>query len=248
MTKKIAIITGAGSGIGKAVALDLAKQGYHIALVGRTKTKLETVHNEIKSIGGAASVYPLDVADAAAISGFVTQIAQQFSRIDVLFNNAGIGGLGTADITIDRLNKIIQTNLLGAIYMANAVSKIMRKAGRGYIINLSSIWGTQTMSYVGAYVASKHGLVGFSKCLQQELIAHGVQITALCPACVSVGMGDNRSYSDQMIPIEDVVKAVNFLLSLNKNTAIPVLEIDCSLRIKIENDGYKPYYENLDLG
>jgi short-subunit dehydrogenase len=248
MTQKIAIVTGAGSGIGQAVALDLAKQNYHIILVGRTKPKLEAVNAEIEKFNGKATIAQLDISDQIAVAAFAKKITDEFKHIDVLFNNAGIGGLGTADIATKTLDQIIETNLLGAIYMANVISAIMRTQGYGYIINLSSIWGKFTMSYVGAYAASKYGLVGFSGCLQKQLLGSGVKVTALCPAQVAVGLGAKRSYSDQMIPVDDVVKAVNFLLSTSKNTAITELAIDCDFRLKVEDNGYKPYYENLRLG
>ena len=146
MTQKIAIITGASSGIGRAVALSLAEQKYHVVLLARRKEKLKELADIIKAEGNSASFYVLDVSNSKDVEETIKAIVKAYGQINVLFNNAGIGYIGTSDIDSEKLKRMIDINLSGAIYVANAVSQQMKKQDSGYIINLSSIAGKTTSS------------------------------------------------------------------------------------------------------
>lgn len=227
--KKIAIVTGASSGIGKAVALDLAKH-YHVILVARSEDKLKNVQAEIIKNQGEASYYVLNVSDANEVQKFVAHVVQQFNRIDILFNNAGILKMGTSDINLSDLNEVIQVNLLGAIYVGNAVALQMKKQQSGYIINLSSLAGKRGLPTHGIYSASKFGLAGYSESLFKELIPYGVKVTTICPSTVATEMTKSFPIDQQkMITTEDIVKTVNYLLSLGKTAVLQEVLIYCPI-------------------
>src|SRR3990167_9365582 len=161
MNKKIAIITGASAGIGKAIAIDLAGQNYHVVLIGRSIERLKSVKNEIENAAGNASYYSIDVSNAEDVAKCINDVIKVFGHIDVLFNNAGILKLGTTNISSNEINEIMQINFLGAIYVANAVASFMKKQRFGYIINISSMSGKRALPVNGIYSASKYGVVGY---------------------------------------------------------------------------------------
>jgi len=222
VARKIAIVTGASSGIGKAVAIYLAEQNYHVALIARSKEKLETVLNEINHSGYLAEMHCLDVSNSEKVSSTIQKIIKNHGRIDLLFNNAGILKHGTTEISDRDLNELLMINLNGAIFVAKNVAVQMKKQKYGYIINVSSIGGKVAASFAGGYAASKFGLSGYSEALTKDMSLYGVKVTNLCPAMIATGMvtGDRNFKSEEMVQIDDIIKTVDYLLNLS-GAALP---------------------------
>ncbi|XVN44326.1 MAG: SDR family oxidoreductase [Rickettsia hoogstraalii] len=135
------MITGASNGIGKSVSQFLAQENYHVVLIARNKGKLNHVCEIINSKGGSASCVYIDVTNCKSVSKTINSIFSNYSRIDVLFNSAGVAYQGTSDISIEEIDEMVKTNLLGTIYFCKYVAEYMKKQRSGYIFNLSSLGG-----------------------------------------------------------------------------------------------------------
>lgn len=188
--KKVALVTGASRGIGKACALELAKAGYDLIVnyAGNEVAANETV-DEIKKLGVSAKAIKFDVSDKDAVNKAIEQIISEFGRIDVLVNNAGI----TRDGLFIRMNPeaweaVINTNLNSAYYVTQPVSKIMMKQRSGCIINMSSIAGVYGNAGQANYAAAKAGMIGFTKALAKELASRGIRVNAVAPGFIQTDM------------------------------------------------------------
>jgi NAD(P)-dependent dehydrogenase (short-subunit alcohol dehydrogenase family) len=171
MTAKVALVTGAGSGIGRAVAKKLAQNGYHVVLTGRRRGPLEDVAKEIEA-SNAATALRADVADPASVSTLFDEIARRFGRLDVLFNNAGISVPATPldELRPEQWRSVIDTNLTGAFLCTQAAFKLMKSQTPrgGRIINNGSISATAPRPHLIAYTASKHAVTGLTKATSLE--------------------------------------------------------------------------------
>ncbi len=189
---KKAIVTGAGSGIGRAIAVALAREGADLVLIGRDETKLEQTANEARSHGVAATVLRCDLTQPGAISTAVQTILAQSPAADILVNNAGVSYYGWAEqMTGPQASSILSTNLLAPIQLTRELLPALLARGEAHIVNVSSIFGLITMRKGAAYQASKFGLVGFSKALRAECHRRGVGVTVLCPGFVRTPMLEN---------------------------------------------------------
>lgn len=183
---KVAIVTGASSGIGAASARLLAQEGYRVALVARRRDRLQQLREEILSLGGHAVAIPADLSQLAAIESMVSRVMHEYGAVDLLLNNAGFGRtkwLEDLDPQAD-IEMQIRVNLLGVIQTTHAVLPHMIERRRGHIINMgsqSSFIGTPTYS---VYAASKFGLRGFSEALRREVGIYGIFVSMLYPAAV----------------------------------------------------------------
>jgi short-subunit dehydrogenase len=185
---KVIIITGASSGIGKATALRLAREGMSLTLAARRRDELEQVAARVRAAGGQALVAPMDVTDHAAIHAMVQSTLDQWGRVDVLVNNAGMGySARVADLEPDRVREQISVNLIGVIECAQAVLPAMFKQSSGHIVNIASIAGLIATPRSSTYAATKFGVVGFSDALRRELRGAGVRVTTFCPGFVATG-------------------------------------------------------------
>jgi len=237
MPSKVAVITGASRGIGRAVALGLAEDGYHVVLLSRDQKALNRVVKTIKNKNGKAKAFVLDVSNAAKVKSIITDIKKKFKRIDVLFNNAGILRKGSVDLADDEMEKLIKINLLGAMYVAKYVAAFMKKQKSGYIINLSSMSGQRGFPKLGCYTASKFGLVGFNQCLYKELISYGIKVTSICPSFVATDMASQLDFPmKKMIQPKDIVETIRYLLNIGKNAAINNINIECSAFVEMQNE------------
>src|SRR5580700_2153562 len=171
MTGKIAVVTGAGSGIGKAVALALAKAGYAVVLAGRRAQALEDVAREALH-GGAVLPVVTDVTDSASVAALFARAVERFGRVDLLFNNAGTGAPPTPleDLAVEQWRRVVDTNLTGAFLCAQAAFRQMKaqQPRGGRIINNGSIAATTPRPHMAAYSASKHGVSGLTKSISLE--------------------------------------------------------------------------------
>ena len=186
---RVALVTGGGRGIGRAVALALAASGAAVAVTGRDAARLGAVCDEIAAGGGVALALQCDVAEASAVAQAFARARERLGPIDILVNNAGITASVKFAETDDALwERIIQVNLNGPYYCCKAVvpQMIARKWGR--IINIASIGALQGMPFSSAYSASKHGLLGLTRSLALELARFGITANAICPGWVETDM------------------------------------------------------------
>jgi NAD(P)-dependent dehydrogenase (short-subunit alcohol dehydrogenase family) len=182
LSRRVVLITGASSGIGKMTALTMGRVGAKVGLVARRADRLETVAAEIKALGGAALVFPGDVADPATLKGAVEGCVSGFGRLDVLVNNAGAGFIAAIEqTTVEDLDQVLAVNFKGAFHGILAALPVMRLQGNGHIINVASTAGRRGSPYVGAYCASKFAMVGLTESLRVELLGSGICVSLVCP-------------------------------------------------------------------
>ena len=224
--EKCALITGATRGIGKQIAITLAKQGYNIALNYRKENEeLENTKKEIEEIGVQVLAVKGDVANFEDCENFVKQVIERFGQIDVLVNNAGI----TKDMLLMRMKKedfeqVIDTNLVGTFNVTKNVVPYMMKARSGRIINISSVVGISGNAGQTNYSASKAGIIGFSKSLAKEIASRNILVNAVAPGFIETNMtdvlkDDVKQEIAKNIPLrrmgttQDVANVVKFLAS-----------------------------------
>jgi NAD(P)-dependent dehydrogenase (short-subunit alcohol dehydrogenase family) len=183
MSARHALVTGAGSGIGKAIALALAAKGHNVSLCGRRAAPLETARDEIAAAGGKAAVLDgFDVTDAASIEAGIARVVDRFGDIAVLVNCAGEAPSAPFDKTdIALWNRVIGINLTGTYLVTQAALVSVKRAGKGRIVNVASTAGLTGYAYVSAYCASKHGVIGLTRALALELARTDVTVNAVCP-------------------------------------------------------------------
>ncbi len=227
---KVAVVTGASRGIGKAVAQGLAEDGYDLALAARSQNALQATKSEIlnqSAQDNKVALYPLDVTDGKAVETMVSDIVSNFGRIDLLFNSAGIVHKGTADLTFEEFSAMIDVNLKAVFRLLHEVVPVMAKQKSGTIINLASRAGKQAPARLGGYAASKFGVVGLNEALYRDLTKYGIKVTALCPGWVNTAMGTDSSIEpEHMIQTDDIIKTVRWIESLSPSACVPDIFIE----------------------
>src|SRR4051794_9233362 len=223
---QVALVTGAGRGIGHAIALRLAEEGARVAVISRTEANAVRTADEINAKhAGLSKAYAVDVASHAAVKALVEQIVADFSRIDILVNNAGM----TRDnlsmrLSEDDWDQVVDTNLKGSFNFIQAVERTMLKQRSGRIINISSVAGLTGNAGQANYAASKAGLLGLTKTIARELASRSITCNAVAPGFISTDMTDVlpenvKSAVVGSIPLgrfgkpEDIAAAVAFLAS-----------------------------------
>jgi NADP-dependent 3-hydroxy acid dehydrogenase YdfG len=228
LSKKIAIITGAGTGIGQGVALQLASEGTKVVICGRRESRLEEVLGAIRDQGGEGLAYQADVSDAEDVDRLVRKTQQAYGDIDILINNAGIGGGGAIhNHDIQTWDEVMAVNLRGPFLTSRAVLPGMRAKGQGHIINISSESGLEYYQGDGAYGVSKHALNALGEFIQRENQDFGVRVDTICPGMVITEMSKDSKgldHSKCLYP-EDIADLVVWLLTRRQNIKIgtPIL-------------------------
>src|ERR1035441_8671245 len=189
LASQIAVVTGAGRGIGRAIALKFASEGADVVCVSRTQENSEKVANEIGALGRKAWAFAVDVADSAAVSAAAEKILADCGKVDILVNNAGV----TRDGLLMRMSDadwdtVLDTNLKGAFLVTKAFSRAMIKARAGRIINISSVIGLIGNAGQCNYAASKAGLIGFTQSVAKELASRGITVNAIAPGFIETDM------------------------------------------------------------
>lgn len=197
--KKVALITGASRGIGRACALRFAENGYSVAAVYlENDAKAQSLKDEIVRAGGECEIFKCDVADSYRVSEVVNSVAERFGKVDVLINNAGIAGQKLFDeITDAQYDRMFAVNSKGCFNFSREVSKIMLKNHFGRIINISSMWGTVGASMEVHYSASKAAVIGLTKALARELGPSGITVNCIAPGVIDTDM--NACHSEETI-------------------------------------------------
>jgi 3-hydroxybutyrate dehydrogenase len=186
---RVALVTGGGRGIGRAIALALARDGFDVAVVGRSRATLDGVAHEIDGIGRRSFAATCDVTSARDVGGAVEAVRGRLGRIDVLVNNAGVAeSAPLKNLDEAHWDRTIAVNLKGTYLCTRAVLEEMVGRGSGRIINIASIAGRVGFAYTSAYCASKHGVLGFTRAAALELARKGVTVNAICPGWVDTEM------------------------------------------------------------
>ena len=184
-----ALVTGAGSGIGRAVALALARRGARLALVGRDAKKLEATRALVAAKGGDAAAFPADVTDEALVARAVDGAAEKLGSLTIVVNDAGrAASAPVGKTTLAVWSDLLAVNLTGTFLVTRAALPHLLRAGRGRIVNVASVAGLRGYPYVAAYCAAKHGVVGFTRALAVELASKNVTVNAVCPGYVDTEM------------------------------------------------------------
>ena len=222
---KIALVTGASQGIGRACALELAKAGATVALAARNVEKLEAVAAEIAAAGGSAKSYALDVSSEESIKSTAKAVLADHGAVHILVNNAGITKDGLAlRMRLADFDDVLRTNLTGAFLLTQAVISSMMKARWGRVINITSVVGETGAAGQANYAASKAGLIGLTKSLAREFASRGITVNAVAPGFIQTSMTDSLTDDQKagiltQIPLArygtdaDIAAAVTYLAS-----------------------------------
>ncbi|MHC4200892.1 MAG: SDR family NAD(P)-dependent oxidoreductase [Planctomycetota bacterium] len=238
MTRPAAIVTGASRGIGKAIALRLAREGFHLALAARTQGELEAAASECRAEGTKALAVPTDVTSEDDVKRLFGETLGRFGRLDVLVNNAG-GGVykPVAETSLEEFEGVMAVNARGTFLCSREAMRIMtapregegegRGAG-GIIVNMSSVVGIKGYPNQGAYTAAKHAVVGLSKTLAEEGRERGVRVHVICPGGVATELiASARPDIDpsELLAPEDVADLVAYLVKLPENAMIDLVHL-----------------------
>ncbi len=225
LKNKNALITGAGKGIGKAIAIALAKEGVNVILVARTQEEIDSVAAKVRSLRVKALAITADVADIHSVNAAVAKALAEFGTIDILINNAGIAAFGKfLELEPTDWERIIQVNLMGTYYVTRAVLPNMIERQTGDIINISSTAGLSGNALTSAYSASKFAVLGLTESLMQEVRKHNIRVTALTPSTVATDMAKELNLTDgnpdKVMQAEDMAELIIAQLKLNRRVFI----------------------------
>ena len=242
---KVVLVTGASSGMGRAIADRMAAEGATLGLVARTRQRLDETASIARAKGADALTFPGDVSDNEFVKGVVAQVAQRFGRIDVLVNNAGTNTFhrNLADISLADWRQVLNTNLTGAFLFTRHVLPHMRRAGRGQIINISSGAGVAPSAPAGvAYSASKHALHSLTGSINLEERRHGIKACVIAPGETDTPNLDLRplppskeALAEMMRP-EDIANAVVYVASQPEPVSVELVVINPTVRRNYQAD------------
>jgi 2-deoxy-D-gluconate 3-dehydrogenase len=202
---KVALVTGGGRGIGRAIALALAHAGADVAISGRTLSQLQSTAAEINGLGRKSLTITADVSKLQDIENMVNATAREFGKIDILVNNAGINQRAPSiEVTEELWDSVIDTNLKGTFFCCQAVGKIMLKQGKGKIINICSLTSQIGIMTIAPYGASKSGVLGLTRSLAAEWAKHGINVNAIGPGYHETDLikplMENKAWMERVMP------------------------------------------------
>ena len=215
LKEKVAIITGGGRGIGKAIALGFAREGADIVIAARTEEEINATAEMVQSQGSRALPVSCDVTDEDQVRGMVEKTLETFERIDILVNNAGMGGMRPVwGTTRSNFERVLAVNLIGTFLCTKHVWKPMREKGGGSIVNVSSLGGLQGYPLLSAYCASKWGQIGFTKACAEEGRLDNIRVNAIAPGRADTDLrAQITEDKSRMLKAEDHVGVCVFLAS-----------------------------------
>ncbi|ELZ56208.1 MULTISPECIES: SDR family NAD(P)-dependent oxidoreductase [Halorubrum] len=223
---EVAIVTGASSGIGAATAEALADAGASVAVAARREAALETVADRIEADGGEALVVPTDVTDEAAVEDLIETTVDEFGRLDVLVNNAGVMLLeAVEDADTDNWRQMVEVNLLGLMNATHAALPVMQEQGGGHVVHVSSVAGRRASATASGYNATKFGVNGFTEAFRQEVAADGIRTTVVEPGLVETELQEHipdeeiREQTEEWVGSldalqpEDIARSIRFAVA-----------------------------------
>ena len=234
MAEKAALVTGASSGIGLAIARTLGEEGYDLTVVARRPAKLEEAAAGLEAEGISLQAIAADVGDEEQVVDVVRQHEEKWGRMDVLVNNAGVGfGELAENLTTKRVDMQLNVNLRSIFLFYRESIPMLKRAGeehgRALVVNLSSISGIRGEAFLSVYSATKHGVIGFTQAMNKELGSSGIRNTAFCPGFVDTPMTDfikENVPAEEMMRPEDMAAAVRFLLEVSPGCMVPEIQFE----------------------
>lgn len=222
---KNALITGAGKGIGRALAIALAQEGVNVGLVARTESDLQNLAEELKPFNVKTAIATADVSSIDSVNSAVAKVKSDLGVIDILINNAGTSTFGSfMELEPARWEEIVKVNLFGVYYVTRAVLPEMIERQTGDIVNISSTAGQRGAAVTSAYSASKFGLIGLSESLMQEVRKHNIRVTTLTPSTVATDLAKELKLTDgnpdKVMQPEDFAELVVSQLKLNRRVFV----------------------------
>jgi len=225
---KTALITGGTKGIGYAIAEALVKAGANVFVCSRTRAEVEEAVEKLSTLGNAAGKL-CDVRVEEQAKGAIDSCQRRFGGVDILVNNAGIGIIGKTveEMSPDEFRETLETNLFGVYYFCHNAIPLMRQAGGGYIINISSLAGQNPHPKMAAYNASKYALNGFSEAMMQEVRQDNIKVSYICPGSVNTYFGGDTPTDDQSWQLQpnDIAEIVVDLLEMNERALPSKIEV-----------------------
>ncbi len=230
LLNKVAIVTGSSSGIGKAIALRFGEEGAKVVVAARRKSLCEQTAKQICEKGGDAFVVQTDVSHENQVELLFEKTVQQYGRVDIAVNNAGIfGGRRIAETTSEVFDEVLSINLRGTFLCCRAAFKRMKKQGGGTIINMSSVAGVQAWAGTGAYSASKHGVMALTRSLADEGKPFNIRVSAICPGGVAdelVDATEEEILRSEKISPFDIAETAVYLATLGKFAVVHQIIVD----------------------
>lgn len=222
---KKALITGGSRGIGRATALALAKQGVELGLIARSEASFDSISKELNELGATFVTATADVANETEVQQAVSKIEDQLGGIDILINNAGVGARGSfMELSTDEWKNVLDTNIMGIVYVTKATLPGMIKKNKGDIINISSMSGLKGTEGSSAYSASKFAVIGMSESLMQEVRRHNIRVSVLTPSLVDTEFTRGRDSEprdpNKFMQAEDIAEHIIGLLQLEQRIFI----------------------------
>ncbi len=213
---QVAVVTGAGRGIGASIARSLAELGATVVLCGRTRGPLDSTAAAISQAGGKTDVVACDVSDLHSVESLAAYVDKSFGRVDILVNNAGVGAFKEPlhQMPAASWDKVLNTNLRGVYYCIRSFAPMMIKARNGHIVNISSLAGKNALPNGAAYAASKWGLNGLSYSVAEELRIHNIRVSVVCPGSVQTELSPHEGKDPaKMLQPDDVAHVVAMLVT-----------------------------------
>ena len=224
---KIALVTGASRGIGRAIASRLGRMGASVAICSRSREQIELAATALRDEGITALPIVADVSSAEDVRRMMEQTCNQFGEIEILVNNAGVGLFGAFhERTEADWNTVLDTNLKAVFLTSRAVAPGMIRLGRGHIINISSLASKSAFSGGAIYCASKWGLMGLTASMAEDLRAHGIRVSAICPGSVATEFSSHAGRNPAtLLQPEDVAHAVAMLVSQSESSFMSEVDL-----------------------
>jgi NADP-dependent 3-hydroxy acid dehydrogenase YdfG len=234
MPDRVAVVTGASSGIGEATARALAREGFALALGARREDRITRLAQEITDEGGRALAIPTDVSDESSARALVETANNELGSVDVLLNNAGVMLLGPIlGSDVEQWQRMVNVNLLGLLYCTHTALPIMQEQGRGHIVNVSSVAGRTVRAGSAVYNATKWGVGAFSDSLRQEAVGYGVRVTLIEPGFVETelqghnelpivveAMRRNKEEIGKVLDADDIARAILYAVTQPEHVSI----------------------------
>jgi 3-oxoacyl-[acyl-carrier protein] reductase len=229
LKNKVAIITGASKGIGRTLAIELAKKGVHVAISARSENLLKEVADEIQGSGSKLFYFPGDMSVEEEIKKFVKETISRFRRLNILINNAGLGHFqNVIDLSTEKWDEMFALNVRGLFILTREALPYLRKAGESVIVNIASLAGKNAFIGGAGYAATKHAVLGFSRCLMLEERQYGVRVLTICPGSVSTSFSSkekDEQKEKRKIQTQDIAATIIYTIQLPQRAMISELDI-----------------------